>query len=364
MNRRDLLGGVTASGLLAALPATACGAFQSPPLAERAGRMLLLGFIGDNPDTEGADIVAGHLAAGRIGGVLFLRHNVRSREGVEALAARFRAIRPDAWLALDQEGGAVQRLSGDLGYTPIPRAQNIAQSHSVEEARALYAAAAAEFRAAGFTMNLAPIADVQYDANSVIGRWGRGYGTDGDTIAAYAGAFIDAFENAGVACSIKHFPGHGRSNGDSHEGFVDMTHTWQESELDPFRQLIDNGRAHLIMGGHLIHRGLDPSGDPVTVSRPILHDLLRRDMGYEGALITDDLDMGAIRENFDQREAVIRSVIAGNDMVMMSNSAAPDPELPQKFARWIGEAVDEGRLSEGRIDRSIARLDCLRAVVE
>lgn len=363
MNRRDVLGGMTAGGLLAALPATACGALSVPSLAERAGRMLMLGFIGDTPEADGADIVADHLAAGRIGGVLFLRHNVRSRDGVEALAARFREAAPQAWLALDQEGGAVQRLSGDLGYSPIPRAYTVLQTMSPEEARELYRQAAREFRAAGFNLNLAPIADVQDDANGVIGRWGRGYGTDGATIAQYAGAFIEAFEAEGAACSIKHFPGHGRSNGDSHDGFVDMTQTWQESELDPFRQLIDAGRAHLIMGGHLIHRGLDPSGDPVTFSRPILHGLLRQQMGYQGALITDDLDMGAIRNNFVQRDAVIRSVAAGNDMIMMSNSAAPDPELPQKFAQWIGEAVADGTLSEGRINRSVARLDRLRAHV-
>ncbi|HAQ36771.1 MAG TPA: glycosyl hydrolase, partial [Alphaproteobacteria bacterium] len=118
---------------------------------------------------------------------------------------------------------------------------------------------------------------------------------------------------------------------------------WSENELDPFERLIEQRKAHLIMGGHLIHRGLDPSGDPVTLSRPILHELLRGRMGYRGAVITDDLDMGAIREHYDQREAVIRSLIAGNDIIMMSNSAAPDPALPQKFARWVEEAVEEGR---------------------
>jgi beta-N-acetylhexosaminidase len=114
--------------------------------ADRAARMLLMGFIGDNPDTDGADIVADHLANGRIGGVLFLRHNVRSREGAEGLAARFREIDPDVFLALDQEGGAVQRLSGDLGYTPIPRAHVLAQGQSPEEARETYRAAARDSR--------------------------------------------------------------------------------------------------------------------------------------------------------------------------------------------------------------------------
>ena len=355
VNRRQVI--ATGAATLA-FPAVARASAQRT--ADRAARMLLMGFIGDTPDADGADVVADHLANGRIGAVLFLRHNVRSREGVEGLAARFREIAPNAFLALDQEGGAVQRLNGDLGYTPIPRAHVLAEDQTPDEAQTTYREAAREFTSAGFNMNLAPVADVQDDANGVIGRWGRGYGTDGETIAAYAGAFIDAFEAEGAVCAVKHFPGHGRSTGDSHEGFVDISESWSEAELDPFERLIEQRKAHLIMGGHLIHRGLDPTGDPVTLSRPILHDLLRGRMGYRGALITDDLDMGAIREHYEQREAVIRALIAGNDIIMMSNSAAPDPALPQKFARWVEEAVEEGRLSEQRVNRSLARIETLQ----
>jgi len=357
MHRRTFMQAMAAAGLAAGIsPAMAQDGLT---LRQKAARMLLMGFIGDNLDTDGARGVAAHLEAGRIGGVLFLRHNVRSREGVEGMTAAFGDIAPNAWMAVDQEGGVVQRLSSDLGYTAIPRAFVISEERSVDEAHVLYEAAAAEFRAAGFNLNLAPVADLQDDSNGVIGRWGRGYGTDGDRIAAYAGAFIDAFESAGAACAIKHFPGHGRSRGDSHQGFVDISETWSDAELDPFRRLIDAGRAHLIMGGHLTHEGLDPAGDPVTFSHPILTGLLRHQMGYTGALITDDLDMGAIRENYDQRTAVIRSIQAGNDMVMMSNSAAPDPDLPIRFADWIEAAVETGELTELRINQSMARLNVL-----
>ncbi|WP_421792583.1 glycoside hydrolase family 3 N-terminal domain-containing protein [Hyphobacterium sp.] len=361
MKRRTFLQGMMATGLAAqATP----GFSQTPhTLREKAARMLMLGFIGDNTDTDGAQIVADHLRESRIGGVLFLRHNVRSREGVEGMTSLFSSISPNAWMAVDQEGGAVQRLSSDLGYTAIPRAFVVSEENTIEEARALYAAAAAEFRAAGFNLNLAPVADFQDDENGVIGRWGRGYGADGVRIADYAGAFIEAFEAAGAACSIKHFPGHGTSSGDSHYGFVDITQTWSEAELAPFERLIETDHAHLIMGGHLTHEGLDPAGDPVTFSTPILGDLLRWRMGYTGALITDDLDMGAIRENYDQRTAVIRSIQAGNDIVMMSNSAAPDPELPQRFADWVEEAVAAGELTEAQIDLSMARLDQLEGYV-
>ena len=117
------------------------------------------------------------------------------------------------------------------------------------------------------------------------------------------------------------------------------------------------------MGGHLTLRALDPSGAPVTVSRPILEGVLRERMGYRGVIMTDDLDMGAIRQNYDQREAVIRSIEAGNDIIMLSNSAAPDPELPQRIVDWVVAAISEGRLTEARIDASVARLDVLRARV-
>ncbi|MDF1769052.1 glycoside hydrolase family 3 N-terminal domain-containing protein [Maricaulis sp.] len=370
MDRRRVL----QSGLAATLMATAGPAAQARmraslreqldrPLADRVGDMLLLGFIGSHNETEGADIIDAHLAANRIGGVLFLRHNVRSREGAEGSAARFLATRPGAWMAIDQEGGLVQRLSRDLGYTHLPRAMQVAESRSPQGAGDLYRLGAGEFRAAGFNMNLAPVADLHDPDNAVIGRHGRAYGTDGDTIAAYAAAFIDAFEAEGVACAIKHFPGHGRSRGDSHDGFVDISDSWSEAELAPFRELINQGRAHLMMGGHLTNRQLDPSGEPVTFSAPVLDDLLRGELGFTGVVMTDDLDMAAIRENYDQREAVIRAIEAGNDMIMLSNSAAPDAELPQRIVGWVEAAIADGRLNEHRINQSVARLAVLKARV-
>lgn len=361
-DRRDILRWGAAASLAGLCPG-ALAEIADRPLAERVGRMLLLGFIGSSADTEGADIIAGHLENRRIGGVLFLRHNVRSREGAESSARRFAAIDPAAWMAIDQEGGLVQRLSRDLGYTHIPRAMQVAESRTPDEAGELYAMGAAEFRAAGFNMNLAPVADLHDPDNAVIGRHGRAYGTDGTTIADYASAFIEAYEAAGAVCAIKHFPGHGRSRGDSHDGFVDISGSWSEAELAPFRELIARDKAHLVMGGHLTLRPLDPGGVPVTFSQPILEGLLRGRMGFQGVIMTDDLDMAAIRQNYDQREAVLRSIEAGNDIIMLSNSAAPDPELPQRIVDWVIAAISEGRLTEARIDASVARLEILKARV-
>ncbi len=361
-NRRHVLQ-LSAAGLGAGLSSGLAMAEDEaavPALEERIGQMLLMGFIGRDADSDGAGVVADHLENRRIGGVLFLRHNVRSREGAEGSARRFAEADPAAWMAIDQEGGLVQRLSRDLGYAWMPRAMQIVEERGLGGAREIYALGAAEFKAAGFNMNLAPVADLHDPENAVIGRYGRSYGTDGETIAAYASTFIEAFNRHGTVCAIKHFPGHGLSRGDSHDGFVDISETWQRAELDPFRRLIEAGRANLIMGGHLTHRGLDASGLPVTFSKPVLDDLLRGELGFTGCVMTDDLDMAAIRENYDQREAVLRSIEAGNDIIMMSNSAAPDPELPQRFVGWVMEAMAEGRFDETRINQSFARIEVLK----
>lgn len=358
-NRRAVLTSAAAAGLATSW-SSALAQVREQPLEQRIGQMLLLGFIGSHAETGGADVVTQHLEQRRVGGVLFLRHNVRTREGAEGSARRFSEADPSAWMAVDQEGGLVQRLSRDLGYSWIPRAKQIVEERGLDGAREIYALGAAEFRAAGFNMNLAPVADLDDPENAVIGRYGRSYGTDGEVVAAYASAFIEAFNRVGAVCSIKHFPGHGTSRGDSHDGFVDISDTWSEDELDPFRRLIEGGQANLIMGGHLTHRGLDASGVPVTFSKAVLSDLLRDQMGFNGCVMTDDLDMAAIRQNYNQREAVIQSVEAGNDIIMMSNSAAPNPELPQMFINWIAEAIGEGRVDERRIDQSAARIAVLK----
>jgi len=322
--------------------------------------MLILGFLGDAPGRGDADALTGHLTAGRVGGVLFLRHNARSRDGVEGLTAQFRQAAPDAFLAVDQEGGFVQRLSAEMGYYKIPTATELVAA-GPGAARAAFDRAAEELAAAGFNLNLAPIADLHQDGNAVIARWERAFGDDPAAVAQYCVLFVEAMEARRIACSIKHFPGHGRSIGDSHDGYVDLTGTWTFEEVEPFARLIDSGHAHLVMGGHLVNERLDPSGLPATLSRPILRGLLRQAMGYRGAVITDDLDMGAIRSHYSRREAIVQSIAAGNDLLLISNSANADADLPRRAVDWVGEAVERGALSMDRLVEANLRIDALRA---
>ena len=353
MTRRALVRGTAA--ILAApasLRATSAWAARADATI---GQLLMLGFYGDTPDQRSARALARHIEAGRAGGAVFLRHNVGSRRGVEALTQLFHDAggRNAPLISVDQEGGKVQRLGEKHGYTDIPEAGRVSARMSPAQARALYARAGAEIRASGFNVNLAPAIDLHDPNNPVIGKYERAYGTDPKTVSAYGQAFIEGFARAGVSCVAKHFPGHGTSRGDSHDGFVNITRTWSDAELEPFRRLA--GVAPIVMGGHLIHEELT-GRTPVTFSGELLEGMLRGKLGFGGAIMTDDLDMGAIRQNYSMRDAVVRSVAAGNDIVLMSNSADPDPDFAAQAVAWIKRAVADGEIAPGRVDDAHARV--------
>ncbi len=365
-NRRALLGAGAAglaswaAGASGASAAAADASLTRPRVEDLVGPLLILGFLGDEPGAGSAPALTEALGAGQVGGALLLRHNARTRAGAEGLAAEMHAANPTAFMAIDQEGGFVQRLTEAMGYYKIPTAAALAEA-GPEAAAQSFARAAAELSAAGFNLNLAPIADLHQEGNAVIGRWRRAFGDDPAVVAQYCGLFVDAMEAEGIACAIKHFPGHGRSQGDSHDGFVDLTETWSFEEVEPFARLIDTDHAHLIMGGHLINERLDPSGTPVTLSKPVLTGLLRQAMGYRGAVITDDLDMGAIRDHYSREDAFIHALQAGNDLILISNSANPDPDLPRRCVDWAGAAVERGDLTLSRLIEANERVAALKA---
>lgn len=357
IDRRRFLGGVVAGSLAtpAILTATRVNAAEAGAMA---GRLIIPGFPGSLTSNRSARALADHIAKGRAGGALFLRHNVKTGSDTRALAASFIQADPAGLLAIDQEGGKVQRLGKKHGLSPIPTARWVAGNRSVSEARSLYAKAGRELRSAGFNLNMAPSVDIHDPKNPVIGKYDRGFSTDVDRIAAYATAFVEGFSSAGVACSLKHFPGHGSSRSDSHDGFVDISQTWKAEEMVPFRKLVNT--APLIMGGHLYHPDFSNGKSPVTFSSKALATKLRRELGYKGVILTDDLDMGAIRRNFELREAVILAVAAGNDLLLLSNSLKYDEGLPADAVRWIVEGVKEGRISSNQLAASYARVMNLR----
>lgn len=321
--------------------------------------MLMLGWTGDTVRSPSAQALARHISAGRVGAVVFVKDNVGSRQDVQSLVTLFtKAAAP--LIAIDHEGGAVQRLTERHGVSRLPAPRSVARSLTPEQAQALYAKAGAEIARLGFNLNLAPVVDLDDPANPEIGHYGRAFDADPARVRIYAQACVDGFAAADVLCTLKHFPGDGHAHEDSHLGLPDGPTIWTERDLEPFTQLIGAGRAALVMVGHVRIELLEPRPIPVSLSKAVMTGLLRDRLGFTGVAMTDDLDMKAVSTLMPRRQAVISAIAAGNDLLMIRNAADFDPDLPRTVVAWVREAVAVGELSRGRIAHAAHRVRQLR----
>lgn len=335
-------------------------------LEQMAGQMIIVGFEGTTADSAGVEAVRSELAAGRLGGVMYLKKNVASLDAVRQMNAAFRAAAPELppFITLDQEGGAVERLTADVGFAEIDNAATIARRNSAERAEAIYATMAAGIAELGFSVNFGPVADLNTNAdNQIIARFGRAFSADPAVVTAYDAAFIRAHRAAGLVTALKHFPGHGSSSADSHEGFVDITQTWDATELEPYRTLVADGLADMVMIGHLYHADY-AEGDgetPSSLSPRWIGGVLRGELGFDGVVISDDLEMGAIRDHFSLEETVTRAVRAGMDILLFSNTAKYRPGLSQEVLAILLAEAEADPAFAARIEQSYRRIVALKA---
>jgi beta-N-acetylhexosaminidase len=336
-------------------------------LEQMAGQMIVVGFSGNDAKDKSVQALSDEIAKGDIGGVMYLKTNVKSLDAVKAMNAQFRAASPDLppFITLDQEGGVVERLTKDVGFKETDSAERIAAANSSETAERIYAGMAKSIAELGFTVNFGPVADLAINPdNQVIAKYGRSYGADPKTVAIYDAAFIKAHQAAGILTSLKHFPGHGSSTADSHEGFVDITKTWTPVELEPYKLLFAAGYREFVMVGHLYHA--DYSGDgsaqlPASLSPDWIGKVLRGELGFTGAVISDDLEMGAIRDHFSLKETVTRAVRAGVDVLLFSNTAKYRAELGDEIrAILVAEAAADPAFA-ARIEESYNRVVALKS---
>ncbi|NGP17990.1 glycoside hydrolase family 3 protein [Devosia aurantiaca] len=335
-------------------------------LEEMAGQMIVVGFQGDSVGDAGVKAVAGELEAGRLGGVMFLKTNVASLPAVRKLNALFRKASPTLppFLTLDQEGGAVERLTKDVGFAEIPNAARIAADNSPAEAEAIYAKMAQGVAAEGFSVNFGPVADLNTNPNNqIIAKFGRSFSADPDVVVAYDEAFIAAHHGAGLVTALKHFPGHGSSTADSHEGFVDITQSWDEAELEPYRAMIADGMADMVMVGHLYHAGYAEGDEqtPSSLSPRWIDGVLRTDLGFNGVVISDDLEMGAIRDHFTLEQTVTKAVRAGMDVLLFSNTADYHAGLSREILAILLSEAEADPQFAARIEQSYGRIVALKA---
>ena len=331
-------------------------------------RLFMLGFRGETAPAW----LERAIRRGLGGVILFDRNvdgtvqNVSSPAQLRRLTADLRdAAEGGLLVAVDQEGGRVRRLKETAGFSGGEFLRKTALELAGEgfEAGARAAAACAEMLAdCGINLNFAPVVDLDAEPQCpVIGRYGRSFGVDPDTVCRHAALWIAAHHARGVLCCLKHFPGHGSARGDTHAGFVDASETWRPEELEPYRRLTAAGFDDAVMSAHLVVRPLDPSGAPATLSRPMLTGLLRENIGFQGLICTDDMQMGAIRDRWSYREAVQLAFLAGADCILVGNNLADQPDALEEGIAAVAELLRDGRIGEERLAASIARVERLQA---
>lgn len=321
-------------------------------LREKIGQMLLCGFQG----TEAVGEVDAFLRKYPIGGVIYFARNVETPEQVERLSSELQRIAVDSgnvplWISIDQEGGMVARITEGIALMPGQMA--IAAAGSTQDAYQAAYISGVELRSMGINMNFAPVLDVNNNAaNPVIGV--RSFGESPQSVAAYGASSIAGVQDAGISATAKHFPGHGDTDTDSHLDLPVITHDRERVErveLIPFRAAIAAG-VDAMMSAHIYFPALEPDRLPVTLSRTVLSGLLRQELGYDGMIVTDCMEMDAIAANYGTVDAAVMAVEAGADLVLISHTA----HLQAGAFEALLAAVQSGRISETRIDESVTRL--------
>jgi beta-N-acetylhexosaminidase len=330
---------------------------RSMTLEEKVGQLVMAGFDGLRPSARAMRLVQEH----RVGGVIYFARNVAGVRQVAELSdalqqAAKEAGAPPLWISIDQEGGMVARLTD--GVALIPGAMALAAGGSPEAAYRAARLCGEELRALGINLNFAPVLDVNNNPrNPVIGV--RSFGEDPESVAAFGAATVRGLQDAGVAATAKHFPGHGDTEVDSHLDLPVVPHGRERMlavELKPFMAAIEAG-VDCIMSSHIYFPAFEKRKLPVTLSPGVLTGLLRRELGFEGVIVTDCMEMHAISKHYGTVEASVMAIEAGADAVLISHTY----ELQLGAIEAIVGAVRSGRLCEERIDASVRRLLALKA---
>jgi len=324
--------------------------------------MFMLGFYGTASNSKS---IVNDICSKGLGGVIIFQKspvnrakakNFTTANDLKALTTQLKSCDTKPLIAVDQEGGVVQRIKLTRKY---PKASTVA-TLGHKRAYAIYSQMGHELNSLGININLAPVVDLAINPNNrVIVKWGRSYGKNPVKVINYAGAFIDAMHANGVLTSIKHFPGHGSSLGDTHKGFVDVTNLWSKIELQPYQAL--KGSTDTVMVAHIFNKKLD-TNYPASLSHKTVNGLLRRQIGFSGVVITDDLQMGAIAKHYSLANRIALAINAGDDILLFANQVHPNRVV--KIERLIGivrTLLQKGAISEASIKAANRRIRALKA---
>jgi beta-N-acetylhexosaminidase len=345
---------------MASEPLQARNRHPSEQLARSLGQMIITGFSGNDASALDFQRVLDNLQNGVIGGVLFLPGNIAGREQLKGMISLVRACTCPAvpLIAVDEEGGSVERLGEQIGLDDIPSPEDLSHE-DLSTAKAQYKLLARKVFDLGFNLNLAPVVDLNINPdNPIIGSKGRSYSSDPRVVTKFARTFILEHHGLGILTSLKHYPGHGSSVTDTHISDADVSTTWQDAELLPYRDLIRSHLVDTVMVGHL--RNDARWGGVASQEGFAIKRLLRKQLRFDGVTISDDLGMHAVFTGTkDSFETVITSAIkTGIDIVLIAHPISED--TGQSVNATIMDGLNSGDLSSQEIQKSLRRIAKLK----
>ena len=337
-------------------------------MIEKLGKLIIAGFRGSkiNQQTKIQDWIINFNISGVILYDVDLEYrklgsrNIKSEKQLKELNASLQGLRREKlFISIDQEGGQVNRLNTEYGFPQFKSWRKLGLINDKRETRAYAKKLAKLLRELGINFNLAPVLDLDNGENSFISKQGRAMASDPQLIIEHSRIYIDEMSKYGILCCGKHFPGQGSATGDTHEGLVDITKTWQKNELKPYKKLIKTGALNAAIVAHTFHKNFDPNF-PSSMSYNTINQLLRTSLGFDGVVISDDPSMKAISDHYDLKKTILSMINAGVDVFIFGNNLNYDPDLIPKAINCLQELFKEGLIKEARINQSLKRIDNLK----
>ncbi|MBT6691025.1 beta-N-acetylhexosaminidase [Candidatus Parcubacteria bacterium] len=322
---------------------------ENMTLEDKVGQMLMVGFWGPKPDYY----ISKMINQRNIGGVILMKYNFvnqgQTKELIDTLQEMSLETNPGIplFVSVDQEGGVVSRLKikGVEEFTPQ------AEIDSEEQAYATAVARAKELKALGINVNYSPVLDIIDNFNSFL--YNRVFRGSLEHISVLAQSMVTGYQDNDIIAVPKHFPGHDNGSIDSHQDLptVYITKTELGNSLQPFKDVIRESEPKMIMVGHIVYENID-KGNPSSLSKVFIQDILKDQLGYNGVVITDDMEMGALINNYSNVEAAVKAIQAGNDILLYTST----PEKQAEAYNAIIQAVNDGEISMEQIDASVLKI--------
>lgn len=332
------------------------------------GQLIIAGFRGSNAPTDSP--IANFINEYNLAGVILYdedvkigdlgSRNIQSPIQVENLSDQLQSFSKNGLLiCIDQEGGGTNRLKSNYGFPETPSWNHMGILDNDLMTQQFSQTIASTLSDCGINVNFAPVLDLDYGDETVIGKAGRANSHLPKTVINHSRIFIESLKKHNIISCGKHFPGQGSAFGDTHKGSTDISNTWTVKDLLPFDELIKHGDLDMVMVSHTFDKKIDPNY-PASLSHIIITDMLRNDLGFNGVVICDDPSMNAISDHYDLTESFELMFNAGIDLFCLGNNLNYDPDFIPKSVSSICQLVRSGKVTEHRIRQSINRIEFLK----